>query len=763
MIIGAVLVTFAFSSKAQAGNVDYVNAYIGTADVLGDSGTEYGGTMPFVEPPFAMTSWTPQTRQDKISVTSYNYADTSIFGFMGTHQPAVWMGDYGYVTLMPEVDAIKTTEAERKLPFSHHDETTTPYNYSVSMKAGSSRVIKGEITATDHCAIMRFTYPRNSNSSIVVEATREGVTGNATVNAAAQEITGYNPDRMDARFTTLQLPHFKGYFVIQISKPFASFGTYQGTTLNSGATNTTANNVGAYVTFGTSSDEQVLAKIGTSFISVAQARANLNAEIPNWDFDGTKNGLRNTWNQKLSEVSIEGGTRDQRIQFYTGMYHCMLYPRLFSEHGHYYSAFDDQVHDGVAYTDYSGWDIFRSEFSFITLFCPERVNGMVQALLNDYKEGGWMPKWPNPSYTDIMLSTHADSIVAEAINDGFNGFDYNLAYAAVYKDAVTAPNGDTTHKWQDRDQGQPYSAREGLTYYKKYGYVPENWTSRAASCTLEGAYDDWCVAQVAKAVGNTSDYNFFLARSLNYRNVFNPATGQMNSRYADGTWAPATFGWSEGGQGMYDFAVMQDVPGLIGLMGGAANFNTTLDKYTTDLNGLVNNEPGNHYLYLYDFSGEPAKCQSLVRAALTNFCNAPNGLPGNDDCGQTTSWLLFGNMGFYPVNPASGIYMIGSPLFNRMTLNLPNGRVFRITASNNSSSNKYIQSATLNGVTLNDPCITHAQIEAGGILHFVMGSSPSLWASGWRGKRIQMSVLEQSAKNSPPNVRPSVAIFNFSR
>lgn len=738
-----------FLQAAQAANVDYVDPCIGTADLPHDHGVEYGGTMPFVETPFAMTSWTPQTRRDRIGATSYNYADTNIFGFMGTHQPAIWMGDYGYVTLMPEVDAIQTTEAGRKLPFSHGNETSTPYYYSVSMDAGASRKIKGEITATDHCALMRFTYPQNKNSSIVVEATRSNVTGNITIDPTTREITGYNPDRMDAKYTSLQLPNFRGYYVIQISKPFLTFGTYQGPLLNPGATNVTTGNVGGYATFATRSDEQVLVKIGTSFISVAQARSNLDAEIPDWNFNGTKNRLRNIWNQKLAEVSIRGGTRDQLVQFYTGMYHCMLYPRLFSEQGRYYSAFDDQIHDGVAYTDYSGWDIFRSEVSFLTIFCPERIDGMIQALLNDYKEGGWMPKWPNPSYTDIMISTHADSIVAEAVNKGFHGFDYNLAYSAVYKDAMTPPNGDMTHTWGDRVQGLPYSAREGLTYYLKYGYVPENWTLRAASCTLEGAYDDWCVAQVAKAVDNTDDYNLFLARSLNYRHVFNHATGQMNSRNADGTWAPTHTGWSEGGQGMYDFAVMQDIPGLIRLMGGPAKFNARLDKYTKDLDGLVNNEPGNHYVYLYDFSGEPAKCQALTRYASTNFCNGPMGLPGNDDCGQTSSWLLFANLGFYPVNPASGVYMIGSPIFRRITLHLPNGRTFTVTTSNNSASNKYIQSATLNSAALDIPCITYAQIEAGGLLHFVMGPSPSPWASHWQG--VPISVMETQNEQAGSN------------
>jgi predicted alpha-1,2-mannosidase len=756
---GVGLAASIFNGTVRAGNVDLVNMYIGTANIPGDRGTEYGGTMPLVEPPFAMTSWTPQTRQNKVSATSYAYGDSRISGFIGTHQAAIWMGDYGYVTLMPGVDKVKTAPEARSLPYTHANEVTTPYYYAVSMDAGAKREIKAELTATEHCALMRFTFPQNTNASIFVEATRKGIIGQAAVNPATQEISGYNPDRMDAELTTLQLPNFKGYFVVQISKPFAGFGVSGNTRLRDGMTNLTGPNVGAYATFNSGSNEAVEVRAGASFISLEQARANLRAELPDWNFEAAKSNLQNAWNSALDGVSLQGGTADQRIQFYTALHHCLLYPRLFSEHGRYYSAFDDRVHEGIAYTDFSGWDIFRSEFSCITLFCPERVNGMIQALLNDFREGGWMPKWPNPSYTDIMLSTPADSIVAEAVNKGFHGFDSQLAYQAVSKDAMTPPNEDTSQSWPDRSPGKPYAAREGLTYYLKYGYVPDNWTARAASCTLEHAYHDWCVAQVAKSIGQTKDYQYFLRRSLNYRNVFNPATGLMNSRKADGSWAPADHGWTEGGQDLYTFAVMHDVPGLMELMGGEAAFNRTLATRTVDLNGLVNNEPGNHYLYLYDFSGAASLCQASVRAALTNFSNTAGGLPGNDDCGQTSSWLLFANLGFYPCNPASGIYMVGSPLFERATLHLPNGRTFVIAATNNSSQNKYIQSATLDGHALEVPWLTYAQIEAGGSLLFVMGPSPSLWASGWRGEPIRVTAPASDTRQA--DTAPAVNVGSF--
>lgn len=711
--------------------VDLVNMYIGTD---GHNRTEYGGTMPFVQPPFAMTSWTAQTRQNKISVTSYAYKDAAITGFIGTHQPAIWMGDFGYVTLIPEVDAIKTTPETRQLPFRHADETATPYYYAVTMDAGDSRKLKTEIAATDHCAILQFTYPQNESSRLVVEATRPHVNGFVSVDSKAREITGYNPDRMDAHLSSLKLPNFRGYFVIEINKAFAGFGTYQGTKIQTGNASSTGENVGAYAEFKTSQDEVVQVKVGTSFISIEQARDNLHKEIPAWDFAGVKEQTKKTWNQKLASFDVRGGTTDQVHEFYTALYHSLLYPRLFSEYGHYYSAFDDKIHPGISYTCYSLWDTFRAENSLITLVCPERVDGMVQALLQDYQEGGWMPKWPNPSYTSIMVATHGDSIVAEAVNKGFKGFDYGLAYRAVYQDAMTPPNNDTTNLWKDRGGGQPYAAREGLTYYKQLGYVPADKTARAASCTLEGAYDDWCVGQVAKADGKLEDFRTFNERSRNYKNVFNPASGWMEGRNSDGTWIVNGDVFTEGGQRQNTFTVFHDFPGLINLMGGTDAFIKKLGESAPDLS----NEPGEHFPYLYDYAGLPSKAQSMVRHALVSsgYANIPDGLPGNDDCGQISAWWLFGALGFYPVNPASGVYMIGSPLFDGVTLHLPGGKAFAITAANNSPTNIYIQSATLNGRPLDVPVITWSQIQAGGELHFKMGPAPSKWGSDWRGKPL---------------------------
>jgi len=713
--------------------VDRVNPYIGT----GSGKIGYGGTMPFVTPPFGMTDWTPQTRQNKLSVVSYKYEDTTISGFIGTHQPAIWMGDYGYVTLMPEIGALKTTPEARKLPFKHSDEVARPDYYSVWMDAGNSKRIRTEMTATERCAYMRFTFPAGDDPKVIVEASRPGIAGLTAVSIGNSEIEGYNPDRVDAGLGPFKLPNFKGYFVVQFRQKFKVAGVYDP------KSQPPAEATGAYAKFTTTDGEVIEARIGTSFISMQQARANLSAEIPEWDFEALRKKLREQWNEKLSRVTVEGANEDEIKTVTTALYHALLYPRIFSEQGRYYSAYDDKLHSGESYNAYSIWDTFRAENSLLTLVAPERIPGMVTALLNDYKEGGWMPKWPNPSYTNIMIGTHADSLVAEAINKHFKGFDYDLAWKAVYKDAMTPPDDDMQHKWYDREPHTPYEARAGLTYLKQLGYIPTDKTAEAASSTLEDSYDDWCVAQVAKALGKTKDFEFFLHRSLNYQHLFNKETGFMQGKKSDGSWADPKDGWTEGDHWVYTWAVMQDIPGLIAQMGGRDAYNTKLDEHFSGGHNVHSNEPSHHYPYLYDYSGAAWKTQAKVREiANAEYANLPSGIDGDDDCGQMSAWYLFTALGFYPVNPASGDYMIGSPLFKKMTLRLDNGKTLTVIAENNSDKNVYIQSATLDGKMLNKPVIRYDQIMAGATLKFVMGPSPSQWGSSWKPLPIGASSTE---------------------
>jgi predicted alpha-1,2-mannosidase len=723
---------------AQSDAVSRVNPLLGTRQ----SSIGYGGTMPFVTPPFGMTNWTLQTRQNKISVVSYNYDDTTISGFIGTHQPAIWMGDYGYVTVIPQVGELRTTPESRKLPYSHASETARPDYYSVSLDAGAGK-IHAEMTATERCALFRFAFPSAAQARVIIEASRPGIAGMASVDPQAREISGYNPDRMDAHLGPFALPNFKGYFVAQFEQQPLDMKTY-GTDKNQSESSR-----GAYAEFQPGQAVQV--RVGTSFISIEQARENLKREIPGWNFRAVQEKLRAQWNEKLSRLQIGGATDNDKTLMYTAVYHALLYPRVFSEYGRYYSAFDDSIHNGESYTAYSIWDTFRAENSLLTLLAPERIPGMITALLQNFKEGGWMPKWPNPSYTNIMIATHADSLVAEAFRKGLTGFDRQLAWQAVYKDAMTPPDGDTTRRWLDREEHTPYEARAGLTWYKRLGYIPTDKTDEASSRTLEDSYDDWCVAQIARELGRTEDLRFFLKRSLNDRNLYNPALGLMNGKTSDGKWAPigggqdddrnrSVSGWTEGDAWVYTWSPLHDQAGLLQLMGGEENYDKKLDQHFSGGHNVHSNEPSHHYGYLYDFGGEPWKTQAMVRKiAAKEYDATSGGLDGDDDCGQMSAWLLFTAMGFYPVNPASGEYMIGSPMYPEISLRLANGNTFRVQASNNSAQNVYIQSATLDEKELDIPVITWEQIQSGGVLHFVMGPKPSHWGSSWRPAVISVN------------------------
>ncbi len=377
-----ILTAGSFSCYAAPNDaVPYVNPLIGTQR----SAVGYGGTMPFVTTPFGMTDWTPQTRQNKISVTSYNFDDTTISGFVGTHQPAIWMGDYGYVTVIPQLGSLHTTPESRKLVYSHESETARPDYYRVSLDAGADGKIQTEMTATERCSIFRFIFSKSAQARVIIETSRPGIAGMASVNPEAQEITGYNPHRMDAHLGPLALPNFKGYFVVQFQQAPEDMKTYGMSDAKAESSR------GAYAEFKPGQTVQV--RVGTSFISIDQARQNLQHEIPGWDFQAVREQLRAQWNEKLSRLQVGGATDEGKTQLYTAMYHTLLYPRIFSEYGHYYSAFDDTIHVGESYTAYSIWDTFRAENSMLTLLAPERIDGMITALLQNFKEGGWMPKW----------------------------------------------------------------------------------------------------------------------------------------------------------------------------------------------------------------------------------------------------------------------------------------------------------------------------------------------------------------------------------
>jgi predicted alpha-1,2-mannosidase len=660
--------------------VDKVNVLIGTTGPK----INYGGVCPWVTPPYGMTHWTPMTQENDISRLPYRSEQRTIIGFMGTHQPTVWMGDYGFLTLMPETGKRLARPKDRGLPIVSGSEAARPYAYSVELldrrqETGDRRqetegrsqesgarsqeqgVIRVEMTASARCALFKFTYPEGAESHLFFEMSRlRGYEGWAKVSSDRREILGYNSGRNNifrGRHMGPELKKFKGYYVIQFEQPIASFATWEDAAVVPGAApaaddlppsgeaqihdgqdEITGARVGAFVTFPAKHARTLKVRIGSSFISLDQARENLRKEIPDWDFDGVANRNKQAWNQYLSRIEVEGGTPDEQTVFYTAMYHSLLFPRAFDEYGRYYSAFDENIHQGVSFNDYSMWDTFRALHPLLTLIAPEQVSPMIRSLLQMYDEGGWMPKWPNPTYSNIMIGTPADSIIADAFVKGFRDYDLKKAYAAIYKDAMTPPDGDEQKRWGDRAEWTSYEARAGLTYYKTLGYVPADKTAQAVSCTLEYAYEDFCVAQVAKGLGKESDYQFFMKRSQNYRNVFDPATGFMTARLADGSFFlgdPRKYGaFTEGSPWTYLFCVMHDVPGLMNLMGRDA-FISKLDENFSGGHFAYDNEPENHYIYLYDWVGQPEKAQKLLTETVQkNYRNTPDGITGNDDCGQ---------------------------------------------------------------------------------------------------------------------------------
>ncbi|NOR73673.1 MAG: glycoside hydrolase family 92 protein, partial [Draconibacterium sp.] len=734
----ACLVSCTNNRVEKKDSVEYINSYIGST---GSSDSDYGGTIPSVAPPFAMTQWCAMTRENYISQNPYNYKDSTLIGFIGTHQPAIWMGDYGFVSLLPTTGKVKISAKERALKFLHSDEKASPYFYSVEAQTENGKTVKTEMTSTLRCAIFNITFPEGEENYVFVEASRKitdekEFEGFIRILPERNEVIGYNSDRYSYMLGP-DIPNFKGYFVMEFSKPFSKTGIWENDQLFDGMNEKTGDYIGGFVYFDTEEEKQVQVKIGTSFISIEQARQNLKNEIPEWNFQQVVDRNKADWKIYFDRVTVESDDEDQKAVFYTALHRTLQYPRIFSEYGRYYSAFDDTIHNGVSYNDYSLWDTFRAQHPWLTLVAPEHVNPMIQSLLQMYDEGGWMPKWPNPTYSNIMIGTHADAMVADAFVKNFKDYDLDKAYEAVYKNAMTPPVNDTEIRWADREETKLYEGRGGLTWYKEKGYVPADKTNESVSRTLEFAYDDFCVAQIAKGLGKIDDYKYFMERSKNYKNVFNKETGFMSARNLDGSFLKqidshvdesdqiVEDGITEGGKWTYLFCTMQDVDGLISLMGGNDKFTSMLDKNFDEGHFQHRNEPGHHFIYLYNYAGDPSKTQEKIwEHTPLNYKNAPDGLSGNDDCGQMSAWLIFSSMGFYPVCPGDGQYVIGSPLFSKITLKLPTpyNKNITILADGVAEGKKYIKSLTMDGNSVTTPFIKHDDLVSCDKLVFEMSA-----------------------------------------
>lgn len=714
-----------------AGPIALVNPLIGTA---GD-----GHTYPAAGVPFGMTQWAPQTRDGEHKcIAPYYFADTRIQGFRGSHfLSGSCTQDYGSVTVMPVSGELRLGAQERASSFSHAQEEASPDRYAVTL---DDYQIRAELTGTSHSGFMRFVFGRQGKAWILVQSNSRVGDGGVTIDLRRREISGFNPVR---RLYAGQgkLAGFSGYFVVRFDRPFKVGGTWSGSVRHEGATEQSGAEgaPGAYVGFDVKPGDVVQVKIGMSFTSVDEARRNLDAEIPGWDFHRVDKQVQAKWNAILDSFQIETpDVAPQRI-FYTALYHAFLLPREFSDVSGTYPGFAGEnrietARNFVYYDDFSLWDTFRAVHPLFTILAPRRNLDMVKSLIAKGEEGGFLPIFPAwNSYTSEMVGDHADAVIADAYFKGINAFDIQEAFRLMRQNATELPKS----KAEYRDG----MGRRGLVSYLKYGYIPledpvsdanPNHPNEQVTRTLEYAYDDFLVGEVARALGKKKDAVLFAGRAMNYKNVIDPGTGFARGRHADGNWDspfdPAgNYSYITEGLPYQDtFFVPQDMDGLVSLLGGPRAFVAKLDGLFAGGYYDQGNEPSHEIAYMYDYAGAAWKTQMRVRQILdTQYHDRPDGLPGNDDCGQISAWYIFSALGFYPVTPGLPEYRIGTPLFDEVKIHLPNGKVFRIVAAGASAGKQYIQSAKLNGKTLQRSWLTHKEIVAGGNLIFKMSSRPN--------------------------------------
>jgi predicted alpha-1,2-mannosidase len=732
---------------ASAPPVTLVNPLQGT-DSYG--GYSHGNEYPAIALPFPMNTWAPYTKPASDSFY-YQYHDTKIRGIRQTHQPSPWIGDYAAFALMPVSGKLALKEDDRASAFRHEDETAQPSYYRVHLDTWKA---VAEVTPTERCARFRFTFEQAGDSYVVLDAFPGG--SSVEIIPAENKVIGIS------RFNHGGVPtNFANYFVIIFDRPFSASGVWSPDSVQEGGTKLEGKHTGAYLKFDTSAGMQVGCKVASSFISPEQALRNLQREVGNADFATLRRRAEESWNQALGRIRIEGGLEDQQRTFYSALYRSILYPHRFYEFNEnngpvYFSPYDGKVHEGVLYTDTGFWDTFRAAHPLYNLVFPEISAEILQGLLNAYDQSGWLPSWASPGHRGCMIGNHAFSLFADAWAKGIRGFDAQKALAAMVHDANTqAPKFCGS------------IGRDGAEYYNKLGYVPyssvrgEPSFGEATAKTLEYAYDDFCAAQLARAIGRNAEAEQFTRKAMNYTNLFDAKTGFMRGRKADGSWCepfdPTEWGgpFTEGCSWHWTWSVMQDVPGLVKLMGGDQAFAAKLDAVFTAPNTFKagtygrpihemtemaaldmgqyahGNEPIHHMIYLYDYVGQPWRTQSRVRLVMNKLYQAtPDGLCGDEDTGQTSAWYVFSALGFYPVCPGDTAYSIGSPLFDRATLTLPGGKTFTVTASQNGPQRPYIRGAKLKGQAFDNAFLTHEQLMSGGEIVFDMASAPDYrWAT----------------------------------
>lgn len=717
---------------AAASPVDEVNPFLGTAG--------HGHAYPGATVPFGMVQLSPDTRIGTWDGCSgYHYSDSTIMGFTHTHLSGTGAPDLGDVLLMPTVGPIHLDAGPADQPgqgyrsrFSHDREKASPGYYQVFLEDPKVLV---ELTATTRVGFHRYTFPDSHESHVIIDLThgignrlREGElkVESSTVLSGHRQTRGWAHDR-------------ELWFVIEFSRPFKAADLEQnGQRLTQGMMDSLGKDVKGCVDFDTTSDKPLLVKVALSPTSLEEARKNLQAELPDWDFDGARESAAKQWNDALSVAQAESNDPAIVRTFYSNLYGSMLAPTIYNDADGTFRGQDHQNHPDPGfkkYTEISIWDIYRAESPLLTLIQPQRVNDFIATFMADYEQlhAHALPVWPLwANETWCMIGYHSMPIIVDAYFKGLFHGDIQAVYAAMRDTAM-----------QDN---------RGLKEYKQYGYIPMELGRETVSSTLEYAYDDWCIGQLAARLGKTDDAALFQERSRNYLHVYDDSTKFMRPKSVDGSWRTpfvtnlcSTADYTEADAWQYKFAVQQDVPALIRLMGGDASFIGQLDSLFTadsmiinsvpDISGLIGqysqgDEQCHHVAYLYNYAGAPWKTAERVRQVMkTLYSDQPDGLCGNGDCGEMNAWYVLSSMGLFPVNPATGVYVIGSPALDKVTLHLDplvyHGKTFTVLAEHNSPKDIYVQSATLNGVPLARSWLTHDEITAGGQLQLVMGPTPN--------------------------------------
>lgn len=733
-----------YAAISMASPVDYVYPLMGTAS---SHALSAGNTYPAVAVPWGMNFWTPVTGEMG-NGWAYTYQSNTLRGFKQTHQPSPWINDYGQFSVMATSGTPVFDQNKRASWFSHMAEVAKPYYYKVYL---ASHNIHAEMTATSRAAMMRFTMGNDGHNNIVIDAMDGGSMIN--VDKANHRITGYTTKNSGG------VPrNFKNYFVIELDCDIVdALGVTDGydDTLESVDSQINGKHAGVVLVLNTRRGEQVNLRLASSFISPEQALLNLK-ELRDDDFDNVMNRSRDEWNEVLGRVEVEDSDIDHLRTFYSCLYRSVLFPRSFYEidaQGNvmHYSPYNGKVLPGYMFTDTGFWDTFRSLFPLLNLLYPGMNEKMQQGLANAYRESGFLPEWASPGHRDCMVGNNSASVVADAIIQGVTTTDQETLWEAVTRGAnANHPRVSST-------------GRLGWEYYNSLGYVPcDVGINESAARTLEYAYDDWCIYQMGKALGKPdSEISVYLKRSQNYRNLFDPETKLMRGKKKNGGFAenfnPFKWGgdFTEGNSWHYTWSVFHDPDGLVKLMGGNSQFAAMLDSvmnmpplYDDSYYGFTiheiremqisgmgqyahGNQPIQHMLYLYGYCGQPWKTQHWVREVMNRLYKAtPDGYCGDEDNGQTSAWYVFSALGFYPVCPASGQYVLGAPYFEKVKIRLENGKKLTINARDVSDTDRFVQQYQLNGKVHNINTIDIATLKKGATIDVTMGSTPTSFQKG---------------------------------